>query len=283
MPIEAVALSLVAALVHAGWNAAAKRSAEPGTTLLGMAVFGFLLTVPWLVAALPALPAEIYALALLSGLLESLYVVTLGAAYKRYDFSLVYPVARGSAPVWIAILAALALGERPAPLALIGIGCIVTGIYLVALRSPRDLLTPLRERSAWHSLLVGLLIASYSVVDKRGVQGTSPAAYLALVWLCTVLWLVPLRLTRQPLPAIVLPVLTDWRRCLAVGAASTLGYGLVLWAFTLAPASYVGALRESSVVFAALIGWLRFGERLGGLRTFAALLVTSGAALVARS
>lgn len=282
MPPEAVALTLVAALLHAVWNAVVKRSGDPFVLVLGMNLVGGIVTLPWLILNLPAVSLEAIACVIPSGVFEVMYAVALAAAYQRYELSVVYPVARGSAPVWLALLAVLFLGERPSPGALLGIGAIVAGIYLVTLKSGRDPFRALREHSVGLAAFVGVCIAAYSAVDKVGVRYLPPVAYVSLVFLWTSALLVPVLWRGRGLTGIVGGLRAAWRPVALVGTFSAATYGLVLFAFSLAPVSYAGALREVSVVFATLIGWLRLREPFGLRRTAAAALVALGALLVAR-
>lgn len=281
MPVEAVALIIVSALMHATWNAVMKRSRDPHVQFLSMAGIGGLVTAPWLVGAFPAVPWEAHALACLSGLLEVGYVWLLATAYQRYDFSLVYPVARGSAPLILMLFAIVALGERPSPIAIGGIVAIVVGIYAMSAGATSGWLQPLRERSVGLSLAVGVTIASYSAIDKIGVGFAPAIAYVSLVYIWTGVWLLPTLLPGRGVAGIVQVYRDEWRAALLVGTFSGATYAIVVFAFSLSPVSYAGALREISVVFAALIGWLRFREPLGPGRTVAAVVVALGASLIA--
>ena len=278
----ALGLLLVAALLHAGWNLLAKVSPDRQALVWwGLLVAGLLLS-PSLVPAWP-LRWEALAAALGSSCFEVGYFLALTAAYEVGDFSLVYPVARGSAPLLIATLAFAVLGERPSPAGWAGIGLVVGGLGLAS--APSSAAQPTGERhrprlALLLALATGLSIAGYSTINKVGVAYTSPVADTCLFHLGTAALLAPFLLrTRGP------KLLEPWRRergrllliSLMLGGAST----LVLAALALEPASYVGAVRELSVILGALAGWLYLGEPLGLRRTAAAAIMFAGLAVIA--
>ena len=137
MPTLAIALVLTAAVLHAGWNVLLKTSDDTLWTAVRLQLIGSAILLPigiaaWINIGRPAVPAEALWLAVISGVIEAIYFVCLSAAYQRGDLSLVYPLARGSAPLLAVGIGILLLGERLAPLALVGVGCLLTGILLVA-------------------------------------------------------------------------------------------------------------------------------------------------------
>jgi drug/metabolite transporter (DMT)-like permease len=274
-------LVLGAALLHAGWNALAKRGGDPLVFLWCAGVLGTLLYLPltgavllWQgvrAAALPFVAATV--------LLHAVYFFALGRAYRAGDLSLVYPVARGLGVAVVPVLAFGLLGERLSAAGALGIALVVAGIFCLHWRpgargEPR-LLAP---GTGW-AVLTGLAIAGYSVVDKAGVARMHPLAYIGLIELGTCLLLTPAALGRAGALG------REWRahRAPIVAAAlmSPTGYLLILFAFQLSKAAYVVAGREVSIVFSALIGSLWLGEgalrqRLGG-----AAVVLAGVACVA--
>jgi drug/metabolite transporter (DMT)-like permease len=277
MPLLAVVAALGSALIHASWNAALKagRGDRIADAFL-VAVGGMLL---WAVVAIiwgaPAPEAWPYIAA--SVVIHLVYWFALFSAYDAGDMSHIYTLSRGMAPMLVALGAALTAREIPSPAKLLGVVLVSGGVLCVGL-SPR---APLKA-SLW-ALSLGVCISAYSLVDALGTR-TDGNALLYVAWTSGVLgvpmiaftfWRRGSRLLRD---AAVAPF-----RGLAVGVISFAGYGLVLWAQTFAPIAPVTALRETSVVFGALIAFLFLRERLGLRRWLGAVVVTAGAALIALS
>jgi drug/metabolite transporter (DMT)-like permease len=252
---------LAAALLHAGWNALLK-AAPGGDPLLDMAsvVAGSSLT--GIVAApFVGLPdAAAWKFAAASTIVHFGYYVTLSQAYRTGDLSFAYPLMRGTAPLLVTILGVVFLREWPSTQGAVGIALISLGIVSIALvRRSRH--PP--AAAAW-ALTNALIIAAYTLIDGAGARApNNPASYV--VWL-TILEAFPFLgwIFMRRGPAALTYLRRGWRRGLAGGAASLAAYGIVLWAMTRAPVAAVAALRETSVLFAALIGawWLKEGFTL---------------------
>jgi drug/metabolite transporter (DMT)-like permease len=214
-----------------------------------------------------------------SAVLESAYVLALTSAYAAGDMSLVYPVARGSGSVLVPPLAVLLLGERVSWQGVSGIGLVVVGIFLshgaltgwAAARAHRPAL-------GW-ALLTGLLIASYSLVNKVGVSLVPVPLYAFLVFLAdaVIVRAVQWRMRAAPVFRREAP----WGRMAAVGALMMGAYLAVLVAMAHAPVSYVVAAREVSVVVAALIGVLLLHERHSLVRVVGAVVIFGGLCAIA--
>jgi uncharacterized membrane protein len=310
MPTLAIALVLVAAVLHAGWNVLLKTSGDTLWTAVRLQAIGTAILLPvgiaaWLWNGRPAVPAEAFWLAIASGVVEAIYFVCLSAAYARGALSLVYPLARGSAPLLAVAVGILLLGERPAPLALVGVGFLLVGILLVS-RPWRALQRAgAGERAAiGFALATGASIAAYSAIDRVGVQKVEPWLYgsilavaataflaIAVVVGRRVGFLAPAPAPAAPaVPAVpatragVAPQPNVARDALA-GVLALAAYLLVLVAYSIAPLATVAPLRESGIVLAAAWGTLRLGEAAGGreagIRIAAAGLVVIGAILLA--
>ena len=280
-------LLLFAASLHALSNALIKRARDKLAFTWWMLSANLILGAPLLFFA-GNVPPIGWALILVSGLIEAVYFITLPRAYALGDLSLVYPMARGSAPLFVLLWAVLFLGEAPTIGGLIGILLIVGGLYLVNLPSLADWKRPLlglKSMATRWALLTGLLISIYSSIDKVGVRYVDPLLYLylflAVTWLAlSGQWFnadrrVALRVELQP---------DVKRRLLTALLAMLLGssaYGLVLAALRLSPVSYVSPVRELSVVVGAWIGVKFMGERGGSLRVIAALLIAGGIVTIA--
>jgi uncharacterized membrane protein len=262
VPLSAVALALGAAFLHAGWNVLLAGSRDTGAATAGLLIWGVaLLAVP--AAVTGGVSAEAVLFIAASAALELVYFVLLARAYAGGELSVVYPIARGSAPVVVLVFGAIALSEDVPLGAAAGVLAIAAGVMLVGWpgRPARDLL---------FGLAVGAVIASYTLVDSEAVEHADPIAYLALV-------VAPC--------ALVYPLVTRTRPDLsartALTAAATFGaFLMVLAAFRLAPAAPVAAVRETSVVIAALLAAVFLHEQVGPRRLGGALLVAAGVAAI---
>lgn len=275
MPLAAVALALGAAFLHAGWNVALAGARDTRSSTAGLLVWGVaLLAVPALATGGVAASAVPYIAA--SAVLELLYFILLARAYGSGEVSVVYPVARGSAPVVVLVFGAVALKEGVPAGAVAGVISVALGVLLVGWGAlctevGTKNATPLRD--VWFGLAIGAVIASYTLVDSEGVERADPIAYLALV-------VAPC--------ALVYPLVTKTRPDVgvrsALTAAATFGaFLMVLAAFRLAPAAPVAAVRESSVVIAALLAAFFLHERVDRWRLAGAVAVAAGVAAIALS
>jgi drug/metabolite transporter (DMT)-like permease len=275
VPLSAVALALGAAFLHAGWNVALAGARSTQATTAGLLVWGVaLLAVPALVTGGVSSDALPYIAA--SAAFELAYFVLLARAYDGGEVSVVYPIARGSAPVVVLVFGAVALKEDVAAGAVVGVLAVAFGVLLVGLgalpgQMARKSASPLRD--VWFGLAIGAVIASYTLVDSEGVERADPIAYLALVVLpCALVY---------PFVARTRP---DVGVRTALTAAATFGaFLMVLAAFRLAPAAPVAAVRESSVVIAALLAAVVLHERVDRWRLAGAVAVAAGVAAIALS
>ena len=271
MPLEVTVAVLGAALAHATWNAMLKSSRD---VLFDMTLVVFaagLVTAPFvLVVELPAPAAWPYIIA--SMLLHIAYYVALVGAYRAGDLSHGYPIMRGIAPLIVSLCALAWLGEAPTPSVWLGVLLICGGVLSLGFvgfhwRQSRVAL-------GW-ALANACIIASYTLVDAAGVR-VAGRAESYVVWLFT--------LDALPFTLMILAIKKRemvfyarqyWLRGLVGGALSAAAYGIVLWAMTRAPVAAVAALRETSVIFAALLGaWLlkegHLARRIAGAATVAA-------------
>lgn len=263
---------LAAALLHAGWNALLK-AAPGGDPLLDIAsVVAGSSIAAIAVAPFVGFPDDAaWKFAAASTAIHFAYYATLSQAYRTGDLSFAYPLMRGTAPLLVTVLGVVFLGEWPTAQGAIGIALISIGILSIALVQ-RGRHPP--AAAAW-ALANAVVIAAYTLVDGAGARASNhPAGYV--VWL-TVLDGFPFLgwvLLRRG-PAAIGYLRRGWRRGLVGGAASLAAYGIVLWAMTRAPVAAVAALRETSVLFAALIGavWLKEGFTLPRLAGAASVVL----------
>ncbi|MCZ4351916.1 DMT family transporter [Roseovarius aestuarii] len=276
MTLTVSLLVLCAAFLHALWNAVMKGSGDralaTGLLAVGQTVFGLFLAsfsarmsweaVPWLIASI---------------VIHWGYFYLLNVAYRLGDLSLIYPISRGLAPLLVALGAQFWVGEVLPLYAWIGILAISIGISILSYPVLRGAL-PVGGVIA--AVGVGLIVASYTLVDGIGVRVSGDAiAYMSWVFIGNVtvaMYVFPGRMERLR----ALPVKTIAIGIIG-GVISGVAYGLVLYAKTLAPLGLVSALRETSVIIAAMIGILWFGEGPRARRLVAAAIVAVGIVLIA--
>lgn len=289
MPVQALVLVLVAAVLHAGWNLIAKRSGGDHRfaflTALGVTVLWA--PVAWWSGAdeLPRWGVREWGVVSLSAVVHVGYYLALLRGYREADLTVVYPVARGSAPLVTVLAAVLLLGERLSAVAMLGVAGVCGGVFLIAggpalwrgARHAHD--TAARERLltglAWGAI-TGVLIAGYSVLDGYAVKLLAMGPVL-FDYMGNVLR-VPLQAPlvwreRATLPALVR---AQWKAALAISVMGPLAYMLVLYAITLAPLAHVAPAREVSMLFAALLGGRLLGEADRALRIAGALCIAGG-------
>jgi drug/metabolite transporter (DMT)-like permease len=283
----AIVLALVAAAMHGTWNVLVKVSGDPRDTLTRATAAGAVLMTPpafvaWLVAGRPGLSIEAAGLAALSALLELIYIFLLSAAYRRGEVSVVYPIARGSAPLLAVLIGLGLLGERLAAPQLLGVGLLLAGILAVTLPQTSG-------RATVPALATGVAIAAYTAIDRVGVRLAAPWLYgwLLVVLLATGLvvaqW-VGNRLARPPAEAgrEAPPHPVTWRKAIVVGVFMWVAYLLVLVALSIAPLSVVAPVRETAVVAVAVWGVWRLHERqAAALKLSGAVATLLGVALLA--
>ena len=266
---------LLAALLHAVWNALVKTGASKMTSMLLLSVgdgaIGLVVALsrPW-----PG--TEIWPWIIASGVIRMGYQLFLTYAYEQGDLSRVYPIARGAAPLMVLVVGAFVLSDVVSTSEVLGILVLGAGILLMA----RGVFTSGESRRlvpfAFGSAMA---TAAYSLVDGTGARLMGdPIAFVGWALFVTSLFFTPVALTSRGMG-----VLRADRRTWIFGgigaAASYLAYTIVVWAMTQAPIALVAALRETSILFAVLIGWLFFGEKMGWGKGLAAALIVGGVVL----
>ena len=243
-----------------------------GSAQVALAGLAFLPILVW-----RGFPTEVVPYLLGSAIVQVGYIFALATAYDRADLSFVYPIARGSAPVLIAVGAFVGLSDRVVGLGWVALALICGGVLTIGLSAPT-------RRGAEWSLITGFLIATYVTIDGAGVRRTSDTlAYTAALFIMTAILLVPFALVLRGRAVVGLAVKAEWRRQLLAGVASLGSYSLLLYASRLAPLSLVSAARESGVLFATLLGWWFLDEKVSRLRLVAAVLIALGVVLLALS
>jgi drug/metabolite transporter (DMT)-like permease len=269
--------TLTAAVAHASWNSIAHGIKDKLVSFTLVSLGGMICAVP--LVLLGATPARAcWGYLALSVALHIVYTVLLMASYRLGDFSQTYPLARGTSPLVVLGLAAAFAGEVPGPGQFAGVALICAGLGTLVLSGRRT--GGYDKRAVLAAIATGVTIASYTTVDGIGVRlSHSVAGYAGwLMLLETAPWpFVALAVRRRQLLPAMRPV---WPIGLLGGALSVLAYGLVLWAQTRGALATVAALRESSIVVAAVIGSLFFHEKFGWPRIAAAVCVTAGIAVL---
>lgn len=259
MNSTAFSLILFSAIMHSLWNFFTKRTLINRVAMLWLG---------WLLAGLAVLPIAIYYtdlakftwhwvyLILLTGFFHALYLFALGWAYSMGDMSMVYPISRGIAIVCtISIMLGLNL-EQISKFGAFGIFLISVGIMLVALKKAKDLNSKLAVTSA---CLVGLCTTGYVIVDKFSLQHMPPLFYICSIFLSTTILMFPI-MVRRLRPQLEIVIKRHKLFSFSIGAVTLITYLMILYAMTIAPTSYVVALREISIVFGSILGMWILGE-----------------------
>jgi drug/metabolite transporter (DMT)-like permease len=219
---------------------------------------------------------------LISAAVEAAYFLTLSLAYKNSDFSLVYPMARGTAPAFLLLWSLLLLNEKLTGWGLAGLIMIIGGLILTGTSSliqNRRNLPNIKGIAA--ALTTALLISTYTFVDGVAVKRGPSLPYGLLMFSLVPLWLTPFVLRRYGFSQ----VMREWKiqplRLLIAGFFGVLAYLVALYAYSIAPISYSGAIREVSVVLGALAGWYFLGEKLGAVRVIGATVIFAGILVIA--
>ncbi len=288
MTALALALVLTAAVLHAVWNLAAKRAGGglPFVAATGLVINALYVPVVavYVLWRPPDLTVSDLGVVFLSACLKAAYSLSLQRAYRSGDFSLVYPLARGTGPLLAMVFAVLLLGERPHPLGLAGGLLVITGIFFLTggpslWRADRAHL----RRGIGYGLLTGLFIAAYTLWDRRGVAGGGipPVLFDAGTAFAMTLLLAPFAWRRRE------EVKREWRvhrrEILIMATLSPLGYILILTAMTFTPVSYVAPAREASILIGSFLGVKYLKESDRPRRFSAAAAIVAGIVLLALS
>lgn len=271
MSIQTLLLVLLAAILHASWNAMLRSGADRFWSMTMMCTAVAIVCAPLAIAVpLPAPPSWIYIL--FSALLHIFYNMFLVRTYRSGDLGQTYPIARGSSPMLVALGAALFAGELPDPLSLAGVLLVSAGIMSLAFQGRK-----LGPDSLLYALGTGCFIGGYSVTDGIGGRlSGAPISYtiwMSLIYCATM----PLiYIVARDARSLIRPWKETWGPA-AGGIVSLVGYGIIIVAMSLGAMGSVSALRETSVVFAALIGRFFLKEKLTAWRIAACIVVALGA------
>ena len=281
MPVLAVLLLLLSASLHAIWNFLLKRSQEKyiamGWQVIISGIFAFILL---FFIGLP--PRSMWLFAIISMSLEAVYFILLSIAYSDHDFSLVYPIARGTAPAFLMLWSVLFLHEKLTPGGILGIGMVVCGMVIIGATSLiQNRGSRLHLKGIATALSVALIISIYTLIDGTAVKNGPPLPYAL-----TMFMLVPTLTTTYNVRRY------GWKHfaaawngpripLIAAAALGVVAYLIALFAYSFAPLSYSGAIREVSVVIGASLGWRFLGEKMGGVRVLGAGIIFAGVLVIA--
>jgi drug/metabolite transporter (DMT)-like permease len=266
---------LLAALLHASWNAMLHGNRDRFLSMTWMSIaIGAVSTLIALCTPLPASASWPYIVA--SGLVHDLYNANLVRAYRRGDLALAYPIARGSSPLLVTLGAALFAHEAIGPLHALGVVMISGGIIAIALQGQH-----MSRQGVLAALTTGATIAIYTVIDGIGVRLSGDKALAYTAWIFMFYWLMPLAfIAMRGFAAMWTPVRAQPAAVgssLVGGLVSLAAYGIVIWALQSGAMGAVSALRETSVVFAVLIGRVLLQETVTAKRWIACVIVATGA------
>ena len=269
---------LFAAVCHASWNTLLKIRLDPFAANALITVACGLIALPLLLVTGIA-PIVSWPWVIASVVLHLGYYIGLTEAYRTGDLSQVYPIARGAAPLMTAVVSTFALGEYIGLFGWIGILSLVSGVFLLSIRGGRDL-TKVDRRAVGFAFFTAVTICGYSLVDGLGARISGNAhAYAALLFVIDGSCMAVFALWRRG-QSILTEARIYWKTGLFGGALSVTSYWIAIWAMTVAPIAIVAALRETSVLFAAIIAVVILKEPLRAARVIAALLIVVGLALI---
>ena len=289
MPILAIILLFLSASLHALWNFLLKKSHEKYIAMGWQVIISGIMSVVLIFfTGLP--PRSMWLFAIISMILEAIYFILLSVAYTSHDFSLVYPIARGAAPALLVLWSAIFLHEKLTLGGYLGLAMITAGMMVIGattLLQNRGGVPPESGRNKPNlkgilvALSVSLIISIYTLIDGTAVK-TGPALSYGLSMFVMV-------------PFVTTPYLTrhygwghfveSWNKnrsyLLLGGALGLIAYMLALFAYTFAPLSYSGAIREVSAVIGAFFGWRFLNEQMGGIRVVGSAIVFAGVLVIA--
>jgi drug/metabolite transporter (DMT)-like permease len=281
MSILAIALLLISAVLHALWNLLLKQSPEKYVAMGWQVIIsGILSLVLLFFFGLP--PRSMWVFAVISMTLEAIYFVLLSFAYSDHDFSLVYPVARGTAPALVVLWSFLFLHEIPSAVGFIGILIIVCGLVIIGATSffqPRE--GKMQFKGIAIALLIALVISIYTLIDGFAVKHGPAISYGLTMFLLVPVLTTPVIVRHYGWERFIEGRHWQPARLILVGFLGIIAYLFALFAYSIAPVNYSEAIREVSVVIGAFAGWQFLGEKLGKIRVLGAVVIFAGIVLIA--
>jgi drug/metabolite transporter (DMT)-like permease len=266
---------MAAALIHASWNALIKTGASKQSAMLILGVAQAICGIG--IAIWKGAPVEAaWPWLLASGLIHMCYQLNLGYAYEHGDLSRVYPIARGTAPMIVLVISALFLSDTMTRTEVAGVVVLGLGILLMV----RGVFTSGESRKMLpFALGAAAATAGYSITDGMGARAAGDAVlYVGWLMIIAAVFYIPAAVALKGSVLFRAPP-RAWAMGILAGALSFGGYAIAVWAMTVAPIALVAALRETSILFAVLIGWLVFGEAMTRGKALAAAIIVAGVML----
>jgi len=281
MPIVAILLLLISAVLHTSWNLLIKQSEDKYIVTWWMVTFGGVFAIAALLfTGLP--PRSMWSFALISVCVEATYFITLSYAYHDNDFSLVYPVARGTAPAFLALWSFLFLHEKLTNGGMLGLALIIGGLIIIGVNTlMQSHVTHLHFKGVAVAVFIALLISIYTTIDGAAVKNGYALPYVMSMFAFVPLPIAPFIFREYSWTRVKVALVRQPIRVPLAGILGVLAYLMAVFSYSIAPVSYAGAVREVSVVFGALAGWWFLKERLGGVRVLGAIIIFVGILVIA--
>lgn len=275
MPFFAIFLLIISAVFHTSWNFLLKNSENKFIVIWWGLLIGSIVFSPLLFYyGLPQ--PQVWKWFLVSVLIEIVYYISLSISYQIEDFSIVYPFARGSAPVFLLLWSTVILKEELTPGGLVGIIALISGLFILTSGSIDLKRSAKRPIGLLMATFLGFLISIYTVIDGSMVKLTSPISYAALLFFCIPILTFPLMMQTFGWRQMKDVIKAQPLRVSTIGIFSVLAYLLTLVAYQTTKIGYSGSVREISVVFGALAGWLVLKESFGKRRLVGSVVLFAG-------
>lgn len=282
MPISALVLLFLSASMHALWNFLLKSAEEKFVAMGWQTILSGALALIVIIFYSGLPPREMWLFAVISMLLEAIYFILLCIAYSDHDFSLIYPIARGAAPALLVVWTAIFLHEQLTAGGYIGLAMITTGMMVIGatalLQSKGE---KIHLKGILTALTVALVISLYTFVDGKAVKSGPALPYGLFMFVMIPLVTTPYIAYQYGLDAFPRVWKKNWNYLLIGGGLGVVAYMLALFAYTFAPLSYSGAIREVSAVIGAFLGWRFLKEQMGGVRVIGSVIVFAGVMVIA--
>ena len=281
MSLFAISILLVSAVLHTAWNLLIKQAEDKYIVTFWMVTFGGVFALFALFfTGLP--PRGMWLFAVISVCVEVVYFITLSYAYHDNDFSLVYPIARGAAPAFIALWAFLFLREQLTTGGVTGLALIIGGLVVIGVNALTQAhVTRVHFKGVAVALFIAFLISIYSTIDGSAVKNGYAMPYVMTMFALVPFVISPFIFRRYGWARIKEVLVKQPVQVPMAGVLGVLAYLMAVFAYSIAPLSYAGAVREVSVVFGALTGWWLLNEKLGGVRVFGAFVIFTGVLIIA--
>jgi drug/metabolite transporter (DMT)-like permease len=281
MSIFAIGILLFSAILHTSWNLLIKQSDDKYIVTFWMVLSGGVFAlIALFFTGLP--PRQMWGFAAISVCVETAYFITLSYAYHDNDFSLVYPVARGTAPAFLALWSFIFLHETLTSGGKLGLALIIGGLIVIGVNTLMQAnVTRVHFKGVAVALFIALLISTYTTIDGAAVKNGHPMPYVMTMFTLVPLVLSPFIFLQYKWTRIKATLVNQPIRIPLAGVIGVLAYLMAVFAYSIAPLSYAGAVREVSVVFGALAGWWFLKERMGGVRVLGAVIIFAGILIIA--